>query len=186
MYRTSNDLRFVKNKEAMQRAFIDLTLEYGLDGVTVTQLAKRARVNRMTFYSHYDDMSDIVSEFTDDMVAEILDTVEKNEAVDVEEFLGIATELMRREYDFFSLIAKDDRYAFCRNEFRSAFRLLLERELEKAGTVRGERLGTLADMLASSITYAYLDWLAGKYEDVPLSTIIEVFKDLLASAVAAP
>ena len=73
MYRTSDDLRFVKNREALQRAYIDLVKQKGSGNVSVKELTERARVNRMTFYSHYDTVGDILSEYVDEMTTQILD-----------------------------------------------------------------------------------------------------------------
>jgi hypothetical protein len=44
----------------------------------------------------------------------------------------------------------------------------------------GPRLTIAADMVASGVTYAYLDWLAGEYGDLPLEDLIAHFEALLA------
>ena len=53
MYRTSSDRRFRKNKAAIQRAYIDLVIEKGYQHVTITDIADRADINRMTFYPKF-------------------------------------------------------------------------------------------------------------------------------------
>ena len=58
MYKTSNDRRFRKNKTAIQRAYIDLVVEKGYQHVTITDIADRADINRMTFYAHYETIED--------------------------------------------------------------------------------------------------------------------------------
>ena len=52
MYRVSKDRRFVKNRKALEQAFIRLALQKPYSHITVTDIAKEAGVNRMTFYSH--------------------------------------------------------------------------------------------------------------------------------------
>ena len=59
MYKTSKDRRFQKNKKALQQAFIELTVEKGYSALTVSAITRRADVDRMTFYSHYDTIDDI-------------------------------------------------------------------------------------------------------------------------------
>lgn len=175
----------MKNKEALRQAFIGLALERGFDTITVTELTKRARVNRMTFYAHYDDLKDIVAEFTDDMLHDIMASLDEGKDVDIAGFLSTATALMEREQGFFALVARDDRYAFCRNEFRAAFKTLLREELEKIYGDIDANSEIMADMLASGITYAYLDWLAGKYKNVPLSAIVDAFELLVNKTIAS-
>ena len=46
--------------------------------------------------------------------------------------------------------------------------------------LEGPRLTIAADMVASGVTYAYLDWLAGEYGDLPLEGLIAHFEALLA------
>ena len=94
MYRTSNDLRFVKNREALRRTYIDLVKQMGTATITVKELTERARVNRMTFYSHYDTVGDIMSEYVDEMTATILDANTGQSSTDVSMLFEKATELM--------------------------------------------------------------------------------------------
>jgi hypothetical protein len=86
---------------------------------------------------------------------------------------------MRQEIDFFRLVARDSSFDQFRNRFRSAFRRIFEEELQQAGGLEGTRLTVAADMMASGVTYAYLDWLAGEYGDATLEEVLALTKDLL-------
>ena len=182
MYKQSNDLRFVKNRTAMQRAFIDLAKEKGYQAVRVKDVTERANVNRMTFYAHYDSLADVVREFTDSIVVEIENRCSSLDRFDVRAFFECASEAMYREIDFFRMVATDESCAFCRTQFRTAFERLLKAELARSSGLEGFRFEVVADMLASGVTYAYLDWLAGKYGDEPLDRLIETF-DMMITAV---
>ncbi len=48
------DLRVIKTKNAIKNAFLDLIEEKGYANVSVTDIAKRAEINRKTFYIHYE------------------------------------------------------------------------------------------------------------------------------------
>ena len=180
MYRTSNDLRFVKNREALRRAYIDLVKEEGTGNITVKRLTARANVNRMTFYSHYDTVSDILAEYVDDMTAAILGGQPAEGEDGIAGLLERATSLMQQEIDFFRLVAQTDGFETFRNRFRRAFQRIFEEELGRTMGLKGPRLTIAADMVASGVTYAYLDWLAGEYGDLPLEDLIAHFEALLA------
>ena len=63
----------VKTKEAIRKAFGELVKEKGgLEKITVTELVKRANINRSTFYLHYGDIYDIVAEIEGSLMQEIL------------------------------------------------------------------------------------------------------------------
>lgn len=67
----SDDLRVQRTRKLLQQALFELTIEHGFSGVTVLDIAKRAMVNRSTFYRHYLDKYDLLDQYMDDLEAEI-------------------------------------------------------------------------------------------------------------------
>jgi AcrR family transcriptional regulator len=63
------DLRVRRTRKLLQEAMIGLTVEKGFPAVTVRDIAKRAMVNRATFYRHYQDKYDLLSQYMDDLYA---------------------------------------------------------------------------------------------------------------------
>ncbi len=178
MYKTSHDLRFVKNRTALRRAYIDLVQEKGSSSVTVKELAQRANVNRMTFYAHYDTVDDILCEYVDEMTSAILENSSKSGETDVAGLFEAATEQMRQEIGFFRHVAKEDGFELFRGRFRNAFRHIFKEELMRVPGLCGTRLELTADMIASGVTYAYLGWLAGEYGDLPLDELVSHFEGM--------
>ncbi len=62
MYKTSNDRRFLRNKKTFQQAFIDLVIEKEDTHFSIAELTRKADLNRMTFYAHYDIVEDVFLE----------------------------------------------------------------------------------------------------------------------------
>ena len=57
------NLSSVKTKTAIRTAFAEMVKEKGdLDKITVTELVRRANINRSAFYLHYSDIYDIAGE----------------------------------------------------------------------------------------------------------------------------
>ncbi len=56
------DPRVERTDELLQTALIELAAERGFEAVTIGEIAKRARVNRATFYRHYRDKYDLVEQ----------------------------------------------------------------------------------------------------------------------------
>lgn len=67
------DLRIVKTREAIKEAFIELIEEKGFDALTIKDITEKARINRGTFYAHYEDkyhcMSSYETEFLEGLIA---------------------------------------------------------------------------------------------------------------------
>ena len=63
------DLRVIKSQKAIKDAFLELIAEKGYANITITDIAKKALVNRKTFYMHYESKKQlydtIVDEFLD-------------------------------------------------------------------------------------------------------------------------
>ena len=184
MYRTSDEPRFAKKKQALQRAFIDLTLTKQTTRITVKELTEHAGVNRMTFYSHYDEVSDILREFVDETVAVIMDAHPIDKSPSIKQILQAATEVMEENLDFYRLVAQDERFEFYRMQFRKGFTELFVHALQEQGFQPEDQLELTAGMLASGVTYAYLDWLAGRYNELPLEDLVAVCERFVSSRVS--
>lgn len=61
------DPRALRTRQAIQDAFIRLTVSKGFAAVTVREITNEAKVNRATFYLHYRDKSDLVDQYAQEV-----------------------------------------------------------------------------------------------------------------------
>ena len=54
------DLRILKTRDAIWEAVLSLTEEKGFERITVSDIARRARINRTTFYAHFTDKETVI------------------------------------------------------------------------------------------------------------------------------
>lgn len=59
------DLRSIRTKKAIQNSFVSLLQEMPFNKVTVSGIAKRAFIDRQTFYLHYTDKYDLLEKMCD-------------------------------------------------------------------------------------------------------------------------
>ena len=57
----NKDLRVIRTKESIQDALVELIEEKGFEAITVKDITTRAKINRGTFYSHYQDKYDLIA-----------------------------------------------------------------------------------------------------------------------------
>ena len=62
-----NNSRVQRTRQKMQHAFLQLIEEMPLEQVNVSELCRRAGVNRSTFYAHYDGIPDLMLEIQQDI-----------------------------------------------------------------------------------------------------------------------
>jgi AcrR family transcriptional regulator len=65
------DLRVKKTRIAIRKAFWELTMERGFGNVTVSEVCRRAMINRTTFYRHYEDLDDLATRGTQEYLDEL-------------------------------------------------------------------------------------------------------------------
>ncbi|MDO5388578.1 MAG: TetR/AcrR family transcriptional regulator [Clostridia bacterium] len=72
---SKTDLRVLKSKAAIRSAFLELMTEKGYSNITITDIAKRAVINRKTFYMHYESKERLYDEITDELLKILLPSV---------------------------------------------------------------------------------------------------------------
>lgn len=55
-----NNARYKTSSEKIETAFLALILNHKYEDITVNQICEQAEINRSTFYSHYDDINDLI------------------------------------------------------------------------------------------------------------------------------
>jgi len=65
------DLRVIKTKASLQTALIELLQEKTLDKISISELCKKASVNRGTFYLHYQDVAELFEEYFHNMTEDL-------------------------------------------------------------------------------------------------------------------
>ena len=71
---TPNNKRKRDSQERIERVFIELIQTKELNEITVSDICKKADLNRSTFYANYIDVYDLVDKIKDRMMEDFFDT----------------------------------------------------------------------------------------------------------------
>ena len=71
------DLRIVKTKDALHAALIRLLETKPLEKITITELCQKAKINRGTFYLHYQEIGDVFEEYFREITADLAKSYEE-------------------------------------------------------------------------------------------------------------
>jgi AcrR family transcriptional regulator len=69
---TGADLRVKRTQKLLMAALLELAVQKGFSGVSVSDITKHAGINRATFYRHYQDKFDLLNQYAQ-TVYELLD-----------------------------------------------------------------------------------------------------------------
>lgn len=72
------DLRVIKTKQSLQRAFIELLKDKPLEKITVADLCRQSGITRKTFYLHYDNVPKYFEEFIARLLADLEQAMQKS------------------------------------------------------------------------------------------------------------
>jgi len=65
------DLRIVRTKQSIRKAFYELIQEKGYEAITIQDIADRAMINRNTFYLHHQNKPDLLNTCMDELLSEV-------------------------------------------------------------------------------------------------------------------
>lgn len=90
----TQDLRVVKTLDIIKKALCDLILEKKYRQITIADIARTARINRKTFYNHYESIDDALHSIEQEYVSEILDRMGELEDDDFEGTIRVYYEFL--------------------------------------------------------------------------------------------
>lgn len=115
--RRETDKRVLKTKKAIKAAHLSIMEEKYISDITISELTRKAGINRRTFYTHYRSISDIIAEIESEIVELVSEVVLKIDVTDIRKsaynvFIEL-NEIVSVEFDYyFSRVRMDMRGVF--------------------------------------------------------------------------
>lgn len=105
------DLRVRRTQKNIREAFIALAEKKKISKITIKELAEAAMINKATFYLHYHDLEDLVSQLEDEIIHDIVDEIGKADSFfrRVEEFFQRFTVGLARHQKLLVMLYENDR-----------------------------------------------------------------------------
>lgn len=102
-----------KTRTLIKKVFAEMLSEYKqLDKISVTELVKRADINRGTFYSHYDDIYGVAEDFENELIEHFSDNAKLLSSTNFEEFLDIFFHYIKENNDNYKMLCKSNDVVF--------------------------------------------------------------------------
>ena len=164
------DRRIEKTRTAIREAFFSLVKERDMSKITITEIARRANINRKTFYLHYDSTEAILDEFCKELIKKLLPILEKNDffdrSFDVASLFQSLNMLMEKDIDLYRHIAHMPAYAFLWEQIKDILKSTVKETMADKLIVSPEEFELYAEFYSAGTIAAYLKWLR---EEVDLS-----------------
>lgn len=155
------DLRIVKTRQTIRNALISLMSEKELQDITISELSARAQINRKTFYRHYRAISDVVTEFEDELLSDFSDILKssKTSIFDIGAVLKEISALISGNQDYFQKLLKLNPELFSGGRVKAMLRRSLEIALRDICKISDEQtLHALSEFTISGFLALYSAW----------------------------
>ena len=76
-----NYLSVIKTKNALYNALLELMKEKTFEEIKVSDICNKALVNRSTFYAHYEDKYELLTDFINDLKISLTNELNKNQNI---------------------------------------------------------------------------------------------------------
>lgn len=114
------DRRNRKTKKALYEALIDLMASKDISKISITELTKKADINRKTFYYHYETFSDFVDEIVEGVSIQltigIKEALRKNEPFDSKSFLYHLNTIIKDKRQFYERLVESSIFSVIKNK----------------------------------------------------------------------
>ncbi len=159
----TEDRRITKTKAAIREAFFSVIKEKNAPKITVTEIAKRANIDRKTFYLHYDSTEAIINEFYQELISELLLILEKNDffdrSFDISSLFQSLNLLIDRDIELYRHIAKMPSYFLFWEEIKNIVKSVVVEAMSFKLKMSQDELELYAEFYSAGVASAYLTWL---------------------------
>ena len=170
------DLRIVKTKKAIRRAFFELLRTKNVNSISIKEISSLAEIDRKTFYSHYAGVYELVDELENEAVLLVSDLVYDIDAynifTDSNQMLYVLETIT--ENKAFSYL----RYLFVKgnadllNKFIASVKSRMMAEFKPRLNMDDSTLSFVVDYTLAGITTCYQAWLRDG-RPIPIRSLCE-------------
>jgi len=175
----------IRSRKLITDALADLLLQKPLDKITVSDIVRKAEINRGTFYAHYQDVPDVISHIiqqTFDSIREVLDDVPA-QITDIPQVLLVRIQtLLENDLEFYKKVMSSGAATFMKDMLVDIVLDYLYRQQIAYGFDNQEQYILMMRFCAGGLATLYTDWLSGKL-DVSLTELTRMASDLIESIV---
>lgn len=183
--RHDSDKRVIRTKKAIKKALFELLEIKDLSIVTITELTQKANVNRRTFYTHYSNITDILSEIEEDLVESLTRLLRQFDTSNYREstyklFMGL-NELITVEFDFYFHTVKVDMRGALMARLKDVIKRTTDRVLEQFCSKDGD-VEIISSFIVGGFFNTYLEW-HNRMSEIPIEHAAELASNMVSFCV---
>ncbi len=171
------DPRIVRTKEAIQTVFKQMVCEMPYEKITVKAITEGARINRNTFYLHYNCVDDVLAEIQAKHSSEYSAIVSGiDQLKETGKLVQAFFEYMEAQDDFFKRVTCDSRFDYIRERMQNRVTMQAAESRPLKGIEQSVRNILLT--FNNCVVLLYRQWVSDGRK-IPMEEMIELATTLL-------
>lgn len=162
------DKRVQKTKHAIYIAFVELLNEKDVNQITITDIAKKANINRKTFYNYYTDTYEVMEEIQNLVVGAFIKNIGTVEFTNMADFLPEIfvkfTETVNHDLEFYHLLFNTNNRSYFIVKIVDILREHVQKRLEETEQLDLRRFKVAVDLYIPGIISIYMNWFINSYD----------------------
>jgi AcrR family transcriptional regulator len=157
------DRRIQKTKNAIQDAYFSILSEKKTSRVTIAEIARKANIDRKTFYLHYNSIEDFIREFSKHKINDLIFALKENnffeQPFDVVRLFSIMNTFIEQDIDFYRHIAINENCAFFWDQIREILISFMRDVYSEMIDLSPEHFDIYACYISTGFITIYQRWL---------------------------
>lgn len=171
------DRRVEKTRQAIQDAYISLLLEKKTGKITISEVARKANIDRKTFYLHYDSIEDILRTFCRNMIHQLTEEARRvhlsPQTFSIRVLLEALNLQVEENMEFFRFISLNREYDFFFDEIKERMIDGLMASGQEGFPFSDDELKLYGEIFLSGIISAYVRWIR-EDQPIPIEDLAEL------------
>lgn len=174
----------IRSKTMIKEALLALMVEKPFDKITITDIVKKADINRGTFYAHYNNTSEVLRSISASAVDEIASVFRNRNNSDVlynpKKYLKTISDFFLTDPQYFTRLVKTDKISEVLDDARySAIEKIIKDLGDDCSEEVKSKIYVMLDYVIAGICTLYIDILSEKIP-ISLDESADYISDLLS------
>ncbi|MBP3437614.1 MAG: TetR/AcrR family transcriptional regulator [Clostridia bacterium] len=158
------DRRVLRTKKAIHNAFVSLLAERSIDDISISEIAKRADINRKTFYSYYGGIHMLLNEIEQSVLTDFVFALSEIAFESPQQYtkalLNRVHAVFSRNLEFYRCLLLSEKDSYFSVRVSAALCALIKDLLQKQIEIDDTQAEISIRYILSGIFSAYRDWFA--------------------------
>ena len=174
----------IRSRRLIREAFLSILQERGISKMTVTEIVKRADINRATFYAHFPDVQGIIDEMENEVIGKVFDLLKPedhgNFLDDLPTLFVNINSYINENIDSFRILVKvNESFTFIEKMKKILVDFMMEYEAIPETVRSGEQYHLSCIYFVGGVMSLYKSWLLGEV-DCSLEMIADQCEPMLS------